>query len=94
MTTASITLQVDEEAARIYQSASPEVQRKLAALVSLQLLEAAHSTRSLREVMDTIGQHAQERGLTEERLQEILAEIDEADNADNADNSDNTKPAP
>ena len=83
MTTASITLQVDEEAARIYENASPEVQRKLAALVSLQLLEAAHSTLSLREVMDTIGQHAQERGLTEERLQEILTEIDESDNADN-----------
>ncbi len=82
MTTASITLQVDEEAARIYENASPEVQRKLAALVSLQLLEAAHSTLSLREVMDTIGQNAQERGLTEERLREILAEIDEADNAD------------
>ena len=83
MTTASITLQVDEEAARIYENASPEVQRKLAALVSLQLLEAAHSTLSLREVMDTIGQHAHERGLTEERLQEILTEIDESDNADN-----------
>ena len=91
MTTASITLQVDEEAARIYQSASPEVQRKLAALVSLQLLEAAHSTRSLREVMDTIGQHAQERGLTEERLRDILAEIDEAGSADATDNA---EPAP
>lgn len=87
MTTASITLQVDEEAARIYENASPEVQRKLAALVSLQLLEAAHSTLSLREVMDTIGQHAQERGLTEERLQAILTEIDEADNADDAESA-------
>ena len=83
MTTASITLQVDEEAARIYENASPEVQRKLAALVSLQLLEAAHSTLSLREVMDAIGQNAQMRGLTEDRLQEILAEIDEVDNTDN-----------
>jgi hypothetical protein len=91
MTTASITLQVDEEAARIYQNASPEVQRKLAALVSLQLLEAAHSTLSLREVMDTIGQHAQERGLTEERLQDILAEIDDAGSADATDNA---EPAP
>ena len=94
MTTASITLQVDEEAARIYQSASPEVQRKLAALVSLQLLEAAHSTRSLREVMDTIGQHAQERGLTEERLQEILAEIDEVDAAGKTNNAGNAERAP
>ena len=91
MTTASITLQVDEEAARIYQNASPEVQRKLAALVSLQLLEAAHSTLSLREVMDTIGQHAQERGLTEERLRDILAEIDEAGSVDATDNA---EPAP
>ena len=77
MATTSITLQVDEAAARIFQNATPEIQSKLAALISLQLLEAAHSTPSLREVMDTIGRSAQERGLTAERLQEILAEADE-----------------
>lgn len=81
METASITIQVDEEAARIFQNATPDEQRKLAVLVSLQLLEAARSTQSLRELMDTIGQRAQERGLTEKRLQEILAESDAAGRA-------------
>jgi hypothetical protein len=77
--TTSITIQVDAEAARIFENATPDEQRKLAVLVSLQLLEAARSTPSLRELMDSIGQRAQERGLTEERLQEILAEGDAAE---------------
>jgi hypothetical protein len=94
MTTASITIQVDEEAARIFQNASPDVQRKLAALVSLQLLEAAHDTPTLREVMDIIGQRAQERGLTEARLQAILAEIGAADAPDAPDAPDTSEPAP
>jgi|GEM_PF-212082 Flp pilus assembly protein TadB len=76
MATTAITIEVDEEAARIFENASPDEQRKLAALVSLQLLEAVRSTSSLREVMDAIGQQAQQRGLTEERLQAILAEGD------------------
>jgi hypothetical protein len=79
MATEPVTLQLDEAAARIFKNASPEQRRKLEALVSLHLLEAATSRQSLRELMDTISQHAQERGLTEDLLQEILTEADEAD---------------
>jgi hypothetical protein len=81
MATEPITIEVDEAAARIFKSASPEERRKLEALLSLQLLEVADPKSSLRELMDAVGQRAQERGLTEERLQEILKEADEADRA-------------
>lgn len=81
MATEPITIEVDAAAARIFKDASPEERRKLEALVSLQLLEAATPSTSLREVMDVISERAQERGLTEEILQDILREIDEADRA-------------
>lgn len=70
----SITIQVDESAARIYESASPEERRKLEALLSLQLLEADAPGLPLRDLMALISQRAQERGLTEQKLQELLAD--------------------
>jgi hypothetical protein len=78
MATEPITVEVDEAAARVFKNASPEERRTLEALVSLQLLEASTPRQSLRELMDTISQRAQERGMTEEILQEILKEADEA----------------
>jgi hypothetical protein len=77
MATEPITIHVDAEAARIYKTASPEERRKLEALVSLQLLDAAKPSLSLRELMDVISQRAQERGLTEDQLQELLADDDD-----------------
>jgi hypothetical protein len=82
MATEPITLDVDEAAARIFKNASPEERRTLEALVSLQLLEASTPRQSLRELMDIISQRAQERGLTEEILAEILKEADEARRAE------------
>jgi hypothetical protein len=78
MATEPITVEVDEAAARVFKNASPEERRTLEALVSLQLLEASTPRQSLRELMDTVSQRAQERGLTEEILQEILKEANEA----------------
>jgi hypothetical protein len=74
MATESVTLELDEAAARIFKEATPEQRRSLEALVSLHLLEASASRQSLRELMDTVGQQAEARGLTEERLQELLRE--------------------
>jgi hypothetical protein len=82
MATEPITIEVDEAAARVFKNASPEERRTLEALVSLQLLEASTPRQSLRELMDAISQRAQERGLTEEILQEILKEADEARRAE------------
>jgi hypothetical protein len=82
MATVPVTLELDEAAARVFKNASPEERRTLEALVSLQLLEASTPRQSLRELMDIISQRAQERGLTEEILQEILKEADEARRAE------------
>ncbi len=82
MATEPITMELDAAAARVYKNASPEQRRRLEALVSLHLLEAATSRQSLRELMNTVGQQAQEQGLTEERLQELIREAEGARAAD------------
>ena len=69
-----ITLTVDSEVARAYNSASPEEKRKLDLLVNLSLREATSSERSLQEVMLEISEKARSRGLTPEILQSILEE--------------------
>ena len=69
-----ITLTVDSEVARAYNSASPEERRKLDLLVNLSLREATSSERSLQEVMLEISEKARSRGLTPEILQSILEE--------------------
>ena len=72
MATEPITLNVDAEAARVFKAASPELRHKLEALVSLRLLDIAQSKLSIRELMDLISQRAQQMGLTEEKLRELL----------------------
>jgi hypothetical protein len=72
MGTEQITMQIDDEAARAFRSASSIDRRKLEALVSIQLLEATRSKDSLKELMSGISLKARERGLTPEILQEIL----------------------
>lgn len=74
MATEQITISVDAEAARAYRSVSEEERRKLEALVSLRLLEATRPGESLKEVMREVSQAAQQRGLTPEILQSILAD--------------------
>jgi hypothetical protein len=73
MTTATISIPVDSEAARAFTQASPEEQRKLALLLSLRLRElTVEPVRPLREIMDEIGTKAEARGLTPEILDELL----------------------
>lgn len=73
MATEAITIQVDRDAARVFNTAPPEEQKKMEVLVSIWLKEIASTdTRSLKEVMDEIGQEAQRRGMTSEILDSIL----------------------
>ena len=77
METKVIRLRVSADAARAYESASDEEKRKFEALVSSRLREAARrprSGKSLEEVMSEMSRKAQERGLTPEKLDEILNE--------------------
>jgi len=63
----------DPEAARAYDSASPEEKRKMQALLSLWLREiAAGEQSSLGQVLEEVGRKAQARGLTPEILEPLL----------------------
>jgi hypothetical protein len=64
MGTEEITIQIDDEAARAFKSASAGDRRKLEALVSIQLIEATKTKDSLKQIMSGISRKAQERGLS------------------------------
>ncbi len=72
MTLATIEIQVDERAARVYTEASEEEKEKLQSLLSLWLQELEDASPDLMAVMDEIGQRARERGLTQEKLESLL----------------------
>lgn len=75
MSTANITIEVDEAAARSYAEAPLEDQRKLQLLLSLRLQELTASPgRSLQEVMDDMSTEAEAKGLTPEILETLLSE--------------------
>ncbi|MDI9431108.1 MAG: hypothetical protein QM570_05250 [Planctomycetota bacterium] len=74
MDTETITIRVSPEAARIYNSATTEQQRKLEVLLSLRLTKVSRATRPLEDVMGEISRNAQKRGLTPEVLESLLDE--------------------
>ncbi len=74
MTTETITLEIDSEAARLFDSASAEDREKLKVLLGVWLKEYVRADATLKEVMNELGRSAQERGLTPEILESILEE--------------------
>ncbi len=73
MANPTITIPLDPQTARAYESAAPEDQRKIQALLSLWLRElAAGEYPSLQQVLDEVGRKAQSRGLTPEILESLL----------------------
>ncbi len=72
MTTTRITLQVDADLAQAYRSASVNDQSKLQLLLNLWLRELFVRSTSLAALMDELSDKAQERGLTAEKLEEML----------------------
>ncbi len=70
--TATINIQLDSEAARIYEQASKKDKQKMQALLSLWLREFGKPNQSLQGLMDTISAKAEERGLTPEILEDLL----------------------
>ncbi len=72
MATATISIQVDEEVAKAYAEMSPQEQY----LLRLRLQGLALSPRrSLKDVMDEIGQQTQARGVTPEHLVASLDDV-------------------
>jgi hypothetical protein len=70
----TITIRVSPEAARVYNTATTEQQRKLEVLLSLKLTEVARTARPLEDIMEEISREAQARGLTPEILESLLNE--------------------
>ena len=69
MATATITIKVDEEAAKAFTAAPAEDQRKMELLLSLRLRDlTADARRDLKAVMDEIGSQAETCGLTPDIL--------------------------
>jgi hypothetical protein len=68
-----ITIPLDRQTGRAYDSAAPEQKSKIQALLSLWLRElAAGEFPSLQEVLDDVGRKAKDRGLTPEILDSLL----------------------
>jgi hypothetical protein len=73
MANPSITIPLDPQTARAYDSAGPEQKRKIQALLSLWLRElAAGEFPSLQKVLEDAGRKAKDRGLTAEILESLL----------------------
>lgn len=69
----TISIQVDADVARAFQSVEPEQQQKIQALVGLWLKRAMHLTK-LQATMDHMSDEAEANGLTPEILESILNE--------------------
>ncbi len=75
MLTETITLQVESDAARFYNDAPPTDKQKLQALFGSWLKQYAEADLdSLKRTMDEISRNAQNRGLTPEILESLLAD--------------------
>ena len=73
MTTATISLEVDEDTARTFAAATAADRRKLQLLLRLRLREfTVCLPRPLNEAMDDVGRHAEAVGLTPEVLESLL----------------------
>lgn len=74
MDTREITIKVDAKAADGYAAASAEERKKIDLLLSLRLSEVTGPSESLEQVMRETSRAAQNRGLTERKLDELLRE--------------------
>jgi hypothetical protein len=74
METRPITIHVNVEAARVFETLPEEKRHKLEVLLSLKLSEATRQKRPLEAVMTEISDKAQSRGLTPEILDSLLHE--------------------
>ena len=74
MSTETISIRVDADAAKAFKSLSEEDRRKLEAILSIRLSEVTQRVESLEAVMQEISDKAKARGLTPEILKSLLNE--------------------
>lgn len=75
MATGTIALQVDADLAQAYQSAPANDHSKLRLLLNIWLRELLLRSTSLTDLMDELGDKAEARRLTAEKLEEMLHSI-------------------
>jgi len=72
METQTIALEVEADLAQAYREASAKDQSKLQLLLNLWLRELLVQSTSLQGLMDELSDRAQSRGLTSDKLEELL----------------------
>lgn len=73
MNTIPLTITADADAVQAFTSAQPEDRRKIELLLSLRLRElTVDAQKPLLQIMDEIGNSAERKGLTSEKLEELL----------------------
>lgn len=72
MPTATLTIEVPEDVARAYEEASPSERQRVKQAVVSSLASRTEAANQLKDILDRMGETAQERGLTEEKLEELL----------------------
>ena len=69
---ATVKVPLDNETAKIYETASMADKKKMQLLLSLWLREFEKPSVSLEKLMDNVSRKARERGLTPELLESLL----------------------
>ena len=73
MAVENITIPVDPQAARAYNSAPPEERQKIQALLALWLRDLVTAEpATLKQIMDEVSRNARARGLTPDLLESLL----------------------
>jgi putative PIN family toxin of toxin-antitoxin system len=73
MANPTITIPLDPQTARAYDSAGPDQKRKIQALLGLWLRElTVGENRPLEQILDEVGRKARAGGLTSELLDSLL----------------------
>lgn len=67
-----ITIEVPEEIAEAYEKASRSDRQRAERALSYSLVPKVKAAEELKKILDRTGRTAKERGLTQEKLQELL----------------------
>ncbi len=71
------TINVGPEVARAFRKASQEQRRRAETAMAVALMSREEAVRELERIMDRMSDTAQQRGLTPEKLEELLADDDD-----------------
>lgn len=67
-----ITIEVPEQVAQAYERASASDRERVQRVLSYALKSREEAAAEIKQLLDRIGTKAEERGLTEEKLNELL----------------------